>query len=49
MKLISSCLKLTPTPTMVRTVTRSPKEVDGAEEDPAAVAVVITVTVAETT
>ena len=34
---------------MVRIGTRSPEEVDGAEEDPAAVAMVIAVTVAETT
>ena len=34
---------------MVRTGTRSPEEVDGAEEDPVVVAVAITVTVAETT
>ena len=34
---------------MVRTGIRSPEEVDGAEEDPAAVAVAIAVTVAETT
>ena len=47
--LILSCLKLTPTPTMVRTGTRSPEEVDRAKEDSAAVAVVIAVTVAETT
>ena len=48
MKLISSCLKLTPTLTMVRTGTRSPEEVDGAEEDPVAVTVVIAVTVTKT-
>ena len=30
-KLMSSCPKLTPTPIMVRTGTRSPEEVDGAE------------------
>ena len=47
-KLISPCLKLTPAPTMVRTGTRSPEEVDGAEEHPTAVAVAIAVTVAET-
>ena len=34
MKLISSCLKLTPTPTMFRARVRTPEEVDGAEEAP---------------
>ena len=48
-KLILSCLKLTPTPTMVRTRTRSPEEMDGAKEDPAVVAGAIAMTVAETT
>ena len=47
-KFISSCSKLTPTPLMVRTTTRSPEEVDGAKEGPVAVAVEITVTVGET-
>ena len=49
MKLISSCLKLTPTPTMVRTGTRSPEKVEGAKEGPTAVAVAITVIVREKT
>ena len=49
MKFISSCLELTPTSTMVRTGTRSPKEDDRAKEDLIAVAVVIAVTVAQTT
>ena len=51
MKFILSCLKLTPTPTMIRTRTRSPERVDGAKEDPAAVAVVVAISemVAETT
>ena len=49
MKFISSCPKLTPTPIMVRTGTRTPEEVDGAEEHPLAVVVAIDVTVVETT
>ena len=43
-----SCLKLTPTPTKVRTVTRTPKEVDGAKEPQTEVAAAIAVTIAET-
>ena len=44
---MSSYLKLIPTPTMVRTGTRSPEEVDGAEA-PAAEAAAIAVTITET-
>ena len=43
------CIKLTSTAIMVRTGTRTPEEVDGAEEPPTAVAVAIAVTIAETT
>ena len=42
----SSCPKLTPTPTMVRTGTRTPGEVDGAEAPTLAVAAAIAVTIA---
>ena len=45
---ILSCPKLTPKPTMVRTGTRTPEEVDGAEA-PAAEAAAIVITIAETT
>ena len=49
-KLILLCLRLTPTPTptMVRTGTQTPEEVDRAKEVPAAEALTIALTVAET-
>ena len=46
---ISSCLKLTPTPSMARTGTKSLEEMDGGKEHPTTVAVAIAVTVAKTT
>ena len=41
--------KLTPTPTTVRTRTRSLEEVDRAKKDPTAVSMEIAVMIAETT
>ena len=43
-----SYLKLTPTPTMVRTKIKTLEEVDGVKKASAAVAAVIAVTIAET-
>ena len=47
-KLILSCLTLTPEPIMVRTGTKTPGEVDRAKEIPPAEAVAIPVAVMET-
>ena len=47
-KLILSCLRLIPTPAMVRTGTKTLEKMDGAKEAPTAEAAAIAVTVAET-
>ena len=49
-KFLLACPKLTPTPTMIRTGTRTPEEVDGAKVKAPTPAVVtaIAITIAET-
>ena len=48
MKLILSCLKLTPAPIMVRTRAKTPEEVNKVKEVPPAEAAAIALTVAKT-